>query len=192
MTALPASPQPVTEAEYLAFERNSDTKHEYIDGQIYAMVGGSVRHNRISGSTYTALYNQLRQRPCDVFPSDMRLKIVATGQHTYPDISGLCGDPDLTDDHLDTYTNPLFIVEVLSPSTERYDRGPKFDAYTTIPSLQDYVLIAQHHPLVEHYRRDGDQWIHASAATFDASIYVAGIDCTLALADVYEKVTFEE
>jgi Uma2 family endonuclease len=121
----------------------------------------------------------------------MRLKIVATTQYTYPDISGLCDAPHLTDDHLDTYTNPLFIIEVLSPSTERYDRGPKFDGYKTIPTLQDYVLISQHHPLVEHYRRDGDNWIHASAAHPDASIHLPSIDCTLSLTDIYEKVTFE-
>ena len=192
MTALPATPQPVTEAEYLEFERNSDTKHEYINRQIYAMVGASEKHNLISGSTYVALYLQLQKRPCRVYPSDMRLKIIATAQYTYPDVSGLCGDPDLTDDHLDTYTNPLFIVEVLSPSTERYDRGPKFDAYKTIPSLQDYVLIAQNHPLVEHFRRDGENWVHASAATLDAAVYLPSIDCTLALSDIYEKVTFEQ
>ncbi len=192
MTALPATPQPVSEAEYLEFERNSDTKHEYINGQIYAMVGASLRHNRITINVQSSIHAQLRKRPCDVFPSDMRLKIIATAQYTYPDVSGLCGDPDLTDDHLDTYTNPLFIVEVLSPSTERYDRGPKFDAYKTIPSLQDYVLIAQHHPLVEHFRRDGENWIHASAATLDTSVYLPSIDCTLALSDIYEKVTFEQ
>lgn len=186
-----SAPQPMTEAEYLAFERESSTKHEFIGGRLVAMVGASERHNLIVGNTLSAIHAHLRQRPCRVYPSDMRLQIAAHGQYTYPDISGLCGDSHLTDDHLDTYTNPLFIIEVLSPSTERHDRGAKFGAYKAIPSLQDYLLISQDTPQIEYFRRDGERWVYTDAVGLAASITVESIGCTLPLADVYDKISFE-
>lgn len=191
MSALPNAPKPITEADYLAFERNSAHKHEYLDGEIVAMVGASERHNMIVGTTLGILYTQLHDSPCRYYPSDMRLKVTATNNFTYPDISGLCDDLELTDDHLDTYTNPLFIIEVLSPSTEYYDRGQKFHAYKTIASLQEYVLISQESPHIEVYRREGEHWIYTDAVGLDASITLASIGCTLALSAVYKKVTFE-
>lgn len=192
MSVSPNASNRVTEAEYLAFERDSDLKHEYIDGAIVAMVGASERHNRIVMNTSATIYAHVSETNCDVFPSDRRLKITATNQYTYPDLSGLCGALDLTDDHLDTYTNPLFIIEVLSPNTERYDRGAKFHAYKTIASLQEYVLVSQESPHVEVYRRGEDgQWIYTDAIGLDASITLERIGCTLPLSAVYKKVTFE-
>lgn len=192
MSALPNASNRVTEAEYLAFERNSELKHEYIDGEIVAMVGASKHHNRIVMNTSAAIHAHVRESDCEVFPSDMRLKITATNQYTYPDISGLCVDTELTDDHQDTYTNPLYIIEVLSPSTERYDRGAKFHAYKTIASLQEYVLISQESPHIEIYRRGEDgQWIYTDAVGLEASITLESIGCRLPLSAVYERVDFE-
>lgn len=139
-----AQPKPyLTPEEYLAMERVSEAKHEYLAGSIYAMAGGSKRHNRIAGSAYATLYAQLRRRNCVVYPSDMRVKSVQTGLYTYPDITIVCGNEQFEDDIEDTLLNPTVIVEVLSPSTEKYDRGKKFQHYRTILSLREYILIAQ-------------------------------------------------
>lgn len=192
MSAQSASPQPITETEYLEFERNSELKHEFINGQVYAMAGASEKHNLIVGNTYSAIHGHLRPRPCRVYPTDMRVRIDAISQYTYPDISGLCSDPTYANDHADTLTNPLFVIEVLSPSTERYDRGAKFIAYQMIPTLQDYLLIAQDMPQIEHFRRDGKHWIYTRAAGLDDTIQIPSIQYTLALSDVYEKITFDE
>lgn len=191
MCALPAKPQPVTEDEYLEFERHSDTKHEFIDGQVYAMAGASERHNLIVGNTYSGIHSHLRPRPCRVYPSDMRVKIEASSQYTYPDISGLCGEPTYADNGRDTLTNPLFIIEVLSPMTEQYDRGAKFLTYQRIVSLQDYVLVAQPKPRIEHFQREHRRWIYTLVEGLDTTLYLPSIDCTLTLMDVYEKVGFE-
>jgi Uma2 family endonuclease len=149
MTAQPK--RYITEQEYIEFERASTSKHEYFDGQIYAMTGASRIHNLIAGNTLATLHGQLRRKPCQVLPSDMRVKVMRTGLNTYPDLVVICGEPEFTDDVFDTLVNPLVLIEVLSPSTERYDRGMKFQNYRTIESLQDYILIAQDHYHVEHY-----------------------------------------
>ncbi|MBI5670075.1 MAG: Uma2 family endonuclease [Chloroflexi bacterium] len=179
----------MTPEEYLAFERASNTKHEYINGEVVAMTGASRNHNRIAGSAYAALYAQLRNRPCDIFPSDMRVK-TGDGEYTYPDISIVCGDARFEDDVIDTLLNPTVIIEVLSPSTAMYDRGTKFHHYRTIESLQEYVMIAQDSIHIEHYVRQGEHWLLTDIDHPDTVVALPSIDCTLAVSDVYEKVTF--
>jgi Uma2 family endonuclease len=183
--------QYLTEAEYLAFERASPTKHEYYRGHVYAMTGASERHNLITANVIAALHSQLRQKPCRVYPSDLRVKAQKTGLFTYPDILVVCGKPEFTDDAIDTLLNPVVIIEVLSPSTEAYDRGMKFQNYRTIETLYDYVLIAQDAPYVEHYtRQQPGQWVLSEYVRSVDILNLPSIDCTLALADVYEHVAF--
>lgn len=190
MTAQPQ--RSFTEAEYLAFEQASEHKHEYYQGDVYAMTGGTEFHNLLSGNTYAALHAQLRRRECRVYNSDQRLKIMATGLYTYPDVTVVCGQPQFVEASRLTLINPTVIVEVLSPSTERYDRGMKFRHYRTLPSLHDYLLIAQDEPRIEHYSRQSDViWQLAEAVGLTAQLTLRSIECVLALADVYEKVELE-
>src|SRR4051794_3010020 len=150
-----------TPEEYLALEREAEYKSEYIDGQIVAMIGASMGHNQITFNIAGLLFQQLRGTPCRAFSCDMRVH-VKKGQreiYTYPDVVIVCGTPELVDGELDTLRNPTAIMEVLSPSTEKYDRGEKFKRYRTVPSLQEYLLIAQDTPFVEHYVRQGEQWL---------------------------------
>ena len=182
----------MTEAEYLAFERASDIRHEYLDGHVYAMTGASRAHNLISTYTAASLINQLRGRPCEVYASDMRVRVSATGLYTYPDVTVVYGNPQFADSALDTLLNPVLVIEVLSPSTESYDRGKKFQHYRQLESLREYVLISQDSPRVERFlRQDDGTWLLTDAAGLDASLELASVACTLALAEVYEKVTFE-
>ncbi len=179
-----------TVEQYLEFERTSEEKHEYLDGQIYLMGGASHNHSIITATIIGILYTPMRSRPCSVFDSDMRVK--AGRLYTYPDITVVCGTPQYTDDNPDTLLNPTLIIEVLSPSTERYDRGKKFEHYRALESLQEYVLVSQDRPLIEHYIRQPDgQWLFSDASGLDSTLTLPSIGCTLALADVYEKVTFE-
>lgn len=183
--------QALSEEEYLAFERTSLIKHEYYNGHIYAMTGAKAAHNLIAGNTLAALHQQLRPKPCRVYPSDMRVKVIKTGLHTYPDIVVVCGPPQFTDKSEDTLINPVVIIEVLSPSTERYDRGMKFQHYRAIDTLHEYVLIAQDHYHIEHFsRQDSELWLFQEATDSAAGLYIASIDCHLTLQDVYEKVEF--
>lgn len=135
MTAQPH--QYVTEEEYLVLERASPTKHEYYAGRVYAMTGAKEPHNLISGNLVAVFHPQLRRKPCRVYSSDMRLKILKTGLNTYPDVVIICGQPQFTDTVRDTITNPIVLVDILSASTERYDRGMKFEHYRTIETLRD-------------------------------------------------------
>ena len=186
-----ALPKFVTPEEYLLLERASEEKHEYFRGEIFAMTGASENHNIVVGSTYAALYIQLRKRPCQIYPSDMRVRIPSTGLYTYPDISIVCGIPEFEDDVLDTLLNPTVIIEVLSSSTEQYDRGKKFQHYRTIESLREYILIAQDSYRIEHFERKDNQWILTDAKTLSSVLDLRSIDCSLALGDVYEKVSFD-
>ncbi len=175
--------------DYLAGERIRDTKHEYYAGEVFAFAGGSEQHNLIAGNVYASLHTQLRKRPCTVYPSDMRVLIPRTSLYTYPDVVAVCGPARFQDQERDTLLNPLLIVEVLSPSTETYDRGKKFQNYRTVDTLSEYLLIAQDTYRIEHYVRQPDQqWLLSEATSVDESIDLPSIHCTLALADVYEKV----
>lgn len=190
MTAQPK--RYTTEEAYLEFEQTSVGKHEYFHGEIYAMTGGTEAHNLLSGNTYAALHAQLRRRPCRVYNSDQRIKVQATGLYTYPDVTIVCGQPQFMDQLRLTLLNPTVIIEVLSPSTERYDRGMKFQNYRTIPTLQDYLLIAQDNHRIEHYiRQETGEWLLREAVGLAAQVTIHSIDCILSLEDVYEKVEFE-
>lgn len=187
-----AQPQPhITPEEYLAFERGSDTRHEYYAGVIVAMAGGTARHNRIAGSTYVSLYNQLRGRNCNIYPSDMRVKAIATNIYSYPDVTVTCGDEQFEDSREDSLLNPVVIIEVLSPSTEKFDRGKKFQSYRTIPSLREYILIAQDDYHIERFVRYGENtWLLSEATGKDAYIEISATQCVLRLEEIYERVAF--
>jgi Uma2 family endonuclease len=179
----------VTPEEYLAQERQADHKSEYFDGTIIAMVGTSRAHNLIVWNVLGILYNQMRGRPCEAYGNDMRVKVCVTGLYTYPDVAALCGEVRLEDAHQDTLLNPSTIIEVLSPSTEAYDRGAKFAHYRPLSSLREYILIAQDTPQVELYERQpDDRWLLTAVAGLETTVTVPSIDCTLKLAEIYEKV----
>lgn len=190
MSSLPK--QRFTEAEYLTFERASSEKHELIDGEIVAMTGASERHNRIVTNVSASFYNQIGERSCSVYSSDMRVR-VSSRQYTYPDIVVVCGDSVLADDdYVDVLLNPTIIIEVLSPSTELYDRGRKFTLYRKLPSLQEYILISQDHIQIERYVRQPDNlWLLADTERADGKMLLTSIDCILSAKDVYRRIPFE-
>ena len=182
-----------TVEEYLAFECASETKHEYFAGAIVAMAGASYEHNLSTGDTYASLRNQLRGTSCTVLPSDQRLRVSPQGPLIYPDIMVVCGRPQFTDERPDTVTNPTVIIEILSPSTEADDRGRKTKHYPTLESLQEYALLARDECHVEPYIRAEHGWWRFNEATDRAAtIQLSSIDCTLALAEIYERVNFTE
>lgn len=178
--------------EYLALERKAEYKSEYLNGQTMAMSGASRRHNLIAGNLYRELSRQLRGRQCEAYMSDLRVKVRSTGLYTYPDIAVACGDILFEDAEIDTLINPNVIVEVLSPSTEAYDRGEKFAHYRRLESLQEYVLVSQDRVRIEYYVRQGTQWVFSEASTRDETIRIESIGCDVSLQDVYEKIEFPE
>ena len=180
-----------TVEEYLAFEQSSEEKHEYYAGEIFAMSGASREHNLIVTNTVVSLGGQLSNKPCEVYPSDMRVKVNAI-KYNYPDVSVVCGEPLFAEGKFDTLLNPSVIIEVLSDSTEDYDRGTKFKHYMGITSLQEYILIAQDEVRVDHYTRQAEgDWRLLVSKSLEAVMQLPSINCTLLLADVYRKVTFE-
>lgn len=179
--------------EYFALERASDVRHEYFDGAIVSMVGASLPHNQIQINLAVSLKPQLRRKGCSVLGSDMRVR--AGTQHTfcYPDLSVVRGKPELVPFRPDTLVNPIVLIEILSPSTELFDRSRKFSLYRQIPSLREYVLVAQDAPTIEHYlRQDDGTWRLSVVEGLTETITLPTIDCTLALADVYDEVAFPD
>lgn len=176
---------------YLAYERAAEERHEYHDGLVVLQAGGSRPHARIAINVSSALHAQLRSSTCNAFGSDMRIGLPRRRNYFYADVVVACDDT-YEDEQIDTLTNPTVIIEVLSPSTEAYDRGRKFHLYATIPSLRDYLLVAQDTLQVDHFRRhDGDLWLFASYTARDDVVVLASIDCTLPLSVVYEKITID-
>ncbi len=183
----------LTPEEYLALERAADYKSEYFNGEIFAMTGASRKHNLIAVNVVAALHPQLRKRPCELYTSDMRVKVNATGLYTYPDVTVVCETPLLEDHWKDTLLNPTLLVEILSKSTAGYDRGEKFEHYRKLPSLAEYLLIAQDKHHVEHYTRQPDnQWLLSETNDLQATIDLPSIVCRLMLADVYDKVEIDD
>ena len=182
----------MTPEEYLAFERKAPTKNEYLNGQIIAMSGASFAHNFITMNTANQLYNQLMEGECQVAASDMRVKAPQIESYFYPDVVVFCGEPRSADNTFDTLLNPTVIVEVLSSSTEAYDRGEKFAHYRQIDSLQEYVLVSQDRVSVEHYLRQGTQWLLTEFCAVEESLSLISIGCELPLRDIYRRVTFSE
>ncbi|HLC16698.1 MAG TPA: Uma2 family endonuclease [Thermodesulfovibrionia bacterium] len=181
-----------TPEEYLALERKAYYKSEYVNGQIYAMSGARRKHNLIAGNIFGGLWLQFKNLQCEVYMNDMRVKVSPTGMYTYPDVVAVCGDIRLEDAHNDTLLNPTVIVEVLSDSTEAYDRGEKFVHYRRLESLQEYLLVAQDQVLVEHYVRQGKLWVLTEESNPDGIVHLVSIDCTLSLKEVYDKVEFSD
>lgn len=178
-------------ADYLALEETSEVKHEYFDGEIFAMAGGTARHGNIAAKWIGALHAPLRSGNCESYTSDVRI-LTPTGLGTYPDLSVGCGEPEFADDKQTTLLNPQLIVEVLSDSTEAYDRGKKFDHYQSIASLREYVLVAQDRPHVDHFaRQPDDRWILTSYEGLDAVVECPSLGCTIPMAEVYANVKFE-
>lgn len=196
-------PQPrYTVDEYLALERRSEERHEYLDGLIYAMAGESPEHGAICTNIVGQLYQQLRGKPCQIFSKDM--KVVSgpdpkalhslKGLFSYPDLVVVCGELKFHDKYRDVLLNPTVIIEVLSPTTEAFDRGQKFWRYRTyLSSLEDYLLVSQSIPMIDHYvRRSDGEWGLSTAGDLGDSLSLGSIDCNLRLADVYDRVSFPQ
>lgn len=200
--SLPQTMARYTVEEYLALERQSEERHEYIDGQIYAMAGESNEHADITVNLVGELRSQLKDTPCRVWTKDSKVlsgpairscKSIK-GLFSYPDIVGVCGEPRFLDDHRDLLLNPTVIIEVLSPSTESFDRGEKFWRYRThLASLTDYVQVSQALPLIEHFRRRSkDEWVLSTVSDMTGGLHLASINCTLRMSEVYDRVSFPE
>ena len=188
------APKPrYTPEQYLAIERAAEFRSEFYHGEMFAMVGASRKHNLIAGDVFGELRQQFKGRKCEVYQTDMRVKVNATGLYTYPDVVATCDDPRFDDNHIDTLLNPKIIVEVLSPSTELWDRGKKFDHYRSIPSLREYVMIAQDHVHVEKFAINADgQWALSDYRTLDDVLVLDSISCQIKLSDIYARIDFSE
>lgn len=183
-----SSPTTVTPAEYLELERRAETRNEYFAGRIRATSGASRRHNLISLNLGGELSLQMRDRPCEAYLSDMRVRISHTGMYAYPDVTAVCGEPHFEDAHVDTLLDPTVIIEVLSESTEAYDRGEKFAHYRRLASLREYVLVAHDKMRVEHYIRDGEQWVLSEISDPDGTLQLLSVGCGIGMRQIYEKV----
>ena len=178
--------------EFLAFERDSEEKHEYRDGEVVAMSGARRAHNKISTNVSGLIWQHLKGKDCESYTSEMRVWVPKSRLYTYPDIVVVCREPEFVDEEFDTLTNPLLLIEILSESTESYDRGQKFKNYRSIDSLRGYVLISQKSPSIEKYVKHGDGfWMLSEASGLDGSITLESIDCPLSLSEVYDKVNFD-
>lgn len=179
-----------TPEEYLEFERNSQFKHQYYKGEIFAMGGASFAHGQLISNLIKLLGIHFEGSDCQAIPNDLRVKVDKTGLYTYPDVAVVCGEPQFEDDVLDTLLNPKLLIEVLSDSTEAFDRGEKFAQYRTIKSLEEYILVSQRDYRIEVFMRRSDgQWVFSEAAGLDATVEFNSITCSLKFRDVYERVT---
>lgn len=179
----------VSPEDYLARDRVAETKSEYFDGRVLAMSGGSPQHALIPSNLTAYLHPSLRAGNCRIYSSDLRIAAPSGRRFFYPDLSVVCGSLEFHDRHSDTVTNPKVVFEVLSESTAGYDCGPKFLTYQTIPSLQEYVLVHQDAPLIEHYVRSSNEtWIYRKAEGLEAVLELPSIQCSLNLQEVYFSV----
>jgi len=192
MSALPQPNHYMTEDEYLAFEIQRDTRHEYVDGEIFAMVGGTWEHSIIISNTSCSLGNQLDDTPCNSVSSDTHLHVSSTKAYRYPDIMVVCGTPQFRQDRRDIVTNPIVLIEVLFPSTIAVDTFEKFQEYKKIPTLQEYILIKSDTPFIMRYiRRENDNWLYSDVSGLNTTLDLPSINCTLKLSDVYKTITFD-
>ena len=181
----------LTETEYLELERHSEFKSEFFDGEVFAMSGGTPLHSLIATNLAAEFRNQLKGKHCVPYNSDLRLKVEATGLLTYPDLSVVCGPLQFAAGTDDTVVNPTVIVEVLSDSTEAYDRGKKFENYRQMPSLQEYLLVGQKGPRIEQFvRQESEQWLLREAAGLEATLALPSLDIKISLAEVFAGVQF--
>jgi len=187
-----------TAEDYLGLERQSDQRHQFIDGQIYAMAGESLAHSTICCNLLSLLVSQLRGTPCRGLSPNMKIRSGPAQKHSrkglfsYADASVVCGEPRFHDEHRDVLLNPTLIVEVLSPSTEAFDRGEKFHRYSAhLDSLRDYLLVSSESAVIDHLRRNAaGEWLFTSVAGLNAMLIIESIGCRLPLAEVYERVEF--
>lgn len=177
----------LSSAEYLALERSSEVRHEYADGEVFAMAGGTLEHNLISANLTGELRAALKDRACFVCPADMRIRI-SSARYTYPDVSVVCGEPAFEDPRRDTLLNPSVVFEVLSDSSESYDRGGKFAQYRTLASLTDYVLVDQREILIEHFSRQPDGTWVLRVVGAGQRLELPSIGCGIAVEEIYLKV----
>ncbi|MBI5387714.1 MAG: Uma2 family endonuclease [Verrucomicrobia bacterium] len=188
---LPQPVQRLTEAEYLAIERAAEFKSEFFDGEMFAMAGGTPMHSLIATNAGREFGNRLKGRPCVPFNGDLRIKVEATGLYTYPDLSVICGPLRYVTEEHDTIVNPTVLVEVLSDSTESYDRGKKFENYRRIPTLKEYLLVSQKEPRLEQFiRQDTGEWLLREAAGLEAKIELPSLQITIELSEVFANVEF--
>ena len=178
--------------EYFELERTSEERWEYFNGEVFCMSGVSPNHARIEVNATTMLNNKLGSRGCAIFPADIRIKVPAAPPYRYADVSVVCEEAIFERiGGVEALTNPVVIVEVLSPSTEAYDRGDKFTYYKSISTLREYLLVAQHRPHITHYTRDGEGWNYEELNEAAAELTLPTLDCVLALSEVYRNVHFE-
>jgi Uma2 family endonuclease len=181
----------ITPEEYLELERRSETKHEYLNGEVFAMPGVTRQHNLIAVNITVELGMQVIDRPCEVYAIDLRTKVRPTGLYTYPDIAVVCGAPEFEDEREDTLLNPQVIIEVLSDSTESYDRGRKFAHYRAVESLREYLLVSQAECRVERFaRQDDSSWIYAETTDPNGAVELTSVACRLTLSRVYHRIGF--
>jgi Uma2 family endonuclease len=193
-TIMAANPERrYTLEEYLELDRTSEERFEFWDGEVFCMSGASQAHDRILVNCIVALSAKLDAAKCRVFSSDMRIKVPSAPPYRYADISALCGKAEFKEiGGVDALINPMLIVEVLSPSTEAYDRGDKFTHYTSIPTLREYLLVAQHRPHVTRLlRQDDGTWNHSQVNDLESSVYLNSLDCELPLSEIYLGVVFD-
>jgi Uma2 family endonuclease len=178
----------MTPEEYLSVERRAEYKSEYVDGVMCAMAGSSERHNIIVANLIISIGVQLRDRPCRVYPSDLKVRVPNSTRFFYPDVSVVCGETRFADEQKDVILNPVLIIEVLSDTTAGFDRGRKFLSYPQIESLKEYLLVAQDEILVEKYsRQSDDSWLYTKVADVDRSLSLSSIQCEIRLREIYDK-----
>jgi len=184
----------ITPEEYLEIERAAEFRSEYYDGVMYAMAGTSFAHGTIIWNLGLELGSSLRNSPCRGMSNELRVRVPPERLYLYPDIVIVCGERRFADDQADTLLNPTLIIEVLSKSTEAFDRGEKFTMYRRLASLQEYVLVSQNKAQVEVYRRQpgADQWLFSEKAGLDASVRFESISCEILLAEIYRDIDFKD
>lgn len=181
----------MSEAEYLVFEEKSKIRHEFMDGEIFAMAGATRKHNLLTTNISRSLGNQLEEGNCEVYASDFRVKI-REGHNVYPDVAVACGDIS-TENNDTTLLNPTVVFEVLSKSTEKRDRGEKAEDYFKLPSLQDYILVSQNRVRVEHYsRQSNNNWLLRIHESLDEELILESIDCSISLVIIYLKLNLPQ
>jgi Uma2 family endonuclease len=190
--SLPQKSVRSTPEEYLEIERQAETRHEYLDGLVYEMAGESLAHSQICVNLAGELRAQLKGKPCQALSPNMKVRTGESGLFAYPDLTIVCGEPLFHDKQRDVLLNPRAIFEVLSPSTERYDRGKKFMRYgSAIETLTDYILVSQDMPLLEHLERQSEgRWLHAFVRGLTERLYLTSVDCEVSLSEVYDRVEF--
>ena len=184
-----ASKRLLSPQEYLAQERLADFKSEYLRGEVFAMSGASYKHTLIKDNLAGEARNQLKDGPCRVLTSDMRVKVAATGLYTYPDLAIVCDEPQFEDDVFDTLLNPRVLIEILSDSTEKYDRGAKFELYRGLPSLQEYILVSQKQALIErHVRQSDGSWLRTVFDNPTGAFEFGSIPVGILMSEIYRGV----